>query len=65
MATATMAAAEDKRAMFEGVPEWLIVTWCSEHDDGSKLNLEDAIYAGRGGAALSRCGRRAAGRERR
>eukprot|EP00618_Florenciella_parvula_P026560 CAMPEP_0119521490 /NCGR_PEP_ID=MMETSP1344-20130328/37174_1 /TAXON_ID=236787 /ORGANISM="Florenciella parvula, Strain CCMP2471" /LENGTH=194 /DNA_ID=CAMNT_0007559465 /DNA_START=50 /DNA_END=634 /DNA_ORIENTATION=+ len=36
---------EDKRAMFEGVPEWLIVTWCSEHDDGSKLSLEDHAAA--------------------
>ena len=32
---------EDKRAMFEGVPEWLIVTLCSEHEEGSKLYLED------------------------
>ena len=27
--------------MFEGVPEWLVVTLCSEHEEGSKLWLED------------------------
>merc|ERR1711988_843167 len=32
---------EDKKAMFEGVPEWLIVTMCSEHEEGSKLYYED------------------------
>merc|ERR1719198_1371500 len=32
---------EEKKAMFEGVPEWLIVTMCSEHEEGSKLYYED------------------------
>lgn len=37
---------EDKRKMFEGVPEWLIVTVCTEHLDengaiSAKLALED------------------------
>merc|ERR1719230_574160 len=32
---------EEKKAMFEGVPEWLIVTMCSEHEENSKLFYED------------------------
>ena len=32
---------EDKRAMAEGVPEWLIVTLATEHEIDSKLGLED------------------------
>ena len=31
---------EEKKAMFEGIPEWMIVTLCSEHDEGSKLYNE-------------------------
>ena len=32
---------EEKRAAAEGVPEWLIVTMCTEHEIDSKLGLED------------------------
>merc|ERR1719230_2566484 len=32
---------EEKKSMFEGVPEWLIVTLKSEHEEGSKLFYED------------------------
>ena len=36
---------EDKRTAAEGVPEWLIVTLCSEHEIDAKLGLEDHAAA--------------------
>ena len=36
---------EDKRAAAEKVPEWLIVTMCSEHEIDAKLGLEDHAAA--------------------
>ena len=32
---------EEKRSMFEGIPEWLVVTLATEHEIDSKLGLED------------------------